>query len=692
MADPLSIAGSVVGITAAGVQASIKLYAIAEKVVTASQRVRSIADDISSTCAILNQVRELIIPQPDAQGTLKSVFKSNALGDISHALRRCRSVFTEIEALLSNAFEQVRDRSTPHSKIELSKFEKAKWPFLQPQFDDLRDDLRGAKGDLVLMIAVASLALAQRNGRHRPVHDRERLDLGSAIVQLQRARTIKQQDRNTAERSQDQKRSLRKLFGMRKNDDTDEHMMLERNRGMDSTRVSASGSLNPTTASPRGLLQDAGSSTLIKDWAHGVTPTDVRVSPEDTSKPSIAEGETILATLGSRLRPLKLKRRNVPVASHSPGKPASSEPDALDHSSLPVTTASPPLFVSTAVVEPPQEQPEATVPTNVLPSIASGSNETRHYQGWVTNYREGLSTGHGDSLSLDRLELPDPSLETLVETYFEEGHDLHIALSELTEQQRKLIHHSCLELPNAEVAYVNVQHKFTVHSVFGVLKIDTLKWVVVSRSRLRLKDVHRYSDQWIDVSEVLGNPNIACAENPVLSGDLFASILRRQKVSGHPVMSSAHGLQPKDRLSQTNMPSPADASDSMNPDEQMSSSNQVASKQGGGFHPSIPVSSPAERPWGKPRGSMRDTGYGGNLKVPTTIPGPFTGSTTTAMPPLTVPQHHTPGTGSFFKFRRNRNNAQPPDVELALHAENEEDNGDEEDEIVNELLARWTTS
>ncbi|KAF5845786.1 hypothetical protein GGP41_009658 [Bipolaris sorokiniana] len=86
MADPLSIAGSVVGITTAGVQASVKLYALAEKVATASQMITNIADDISSTCAIFNQVRELIIPQPDAQGVLKSVFNSIALKDISDAL------------------------------------------------------------------------------------------------------------------------------------------------------------------------------------------------------------------------------------------------------------------------------------------------------------------------------------------------------------------------------------------------------------------------------------------------------------------------------------------------------------------------------------------------------------------------------------------------------------------------------
>ncbi|EUC43555.1 hypothetical protein COCMIDRAFT_27953 [Bipolaris oryzae ATCC 44560] len=66
-------------------------------------------------------------------------------------------------------------------------FEKAKWPFLQPQFNDLRSNLRDAKGNLVLMIAVATFALAQRDGRQRPIHETETLELGSTIVQLEQA-------------------------------------------------------------------------------------------------------------------------------------------------------------------------------------------------------------------------------------------------------------------------------------------------------------------------------------------------------------------------------------------------------------------------------------------------------------------------------------------------------------------------
>ncbi|KAI4701747.1 hypothetical protein J4E89_010591 [Alternaria sp. Ai002NY15] len=80
------------------------------------------------------------------------------------------------------------------------------------------------------------------------------------------------------------------------------------------------------------------------------------------------------------------------------------------------------------------------------------------------------------------MKLPDRSLEKLVKTYTKEGHDPHIAFEELTEQQQMVIYHSFSD--DAELVYVNVKQNITVSSVFGVLNIDTLKWVLESRSPL----------------------------------------------------------------------------------------------------------------------------------------------------------------------------------------------------------------
>lgn len=130
----------------------------------------------------------MIIPQPDENGILRLVFTQPGLVTISHALQSCRTIFAEIAKLLSSAFQQVEGPSTQRSRIKLSTRECAKWPFLQPQFDELWSDLRDSKGNLLLLVALASLRHVIRDGQQRPVHGRERLGLGSTIVQLQRAR------------------------------------------------------------------------------------------------------------------------------------------------------------------------------------------------------------------------------------------------------------------------------------------------------------------------------------------------------------------------------------------------------------------------------------------------------------------------------------------------------------------------
>jgi hypothetical protein len=53
MAEPLSVAASLVGLVSAGWKVSISLFGLAETVATASDKIEGIANDISSTCGIL---------------------------------------------------------------------------------------------------------------------------------------------------------------------------------------------------------------------------------------------------------------------------------------------------------------------------------------------------------------------------------------------------------------------------------------------------------------------------------------------------------------------------------------------------------------------------------------------------------------------------------------------------------------
>ena len=72
--------------------------------------------------------------------------------------------------------------------IKLSKAEKAKWPFLQPGFDGLRADMREAKGTLMWMLHVTSLALSKRMAdlnQSASTSVLEKRDVMRAIVALQ---------------------------------------------------------------------------------------------------------------------------------------------------------------------------------------------------------------------------------------------------------------------------------------------------------------------------------------------------------------------------------------------------------------------------------------------------------------------------------------------------------------------------
>ncbi|KAI4673424.1 uncharacterized protein J4E84_011103 [Alternaria hordeiaustralica] len=479
MADPLSIAGSVVGITAAGVQASVKLYALAEKVATASQRVTSIADDISSTCAILNQVRELIIPQPDAQGTLKSVFNTVALNDISHALRRCRSSFTEIETLLRRAFEQVGKRPALRSNIKLSRFEQAKWPFLQPQFDELRNDLRDAKGNLVLMIAVASLALAQRDGRQRPIHETERLDLGSTIVQLQRASTVKTQPQYFSKIPRTELKDSQRLFTSG----------VDAEKGMSSKQTPMFEMATLAKALPPGPPALETFTSASNDRAKGNPVPSTRMAIANMPQaydeaqvqaafintmphPSLELSEPVRIASRSSPGGILSSRKAMahglssPRESHLPDQPIPAEP-----------MSSIPSFESTVAAQRHEMQSEATTAAGGDNVIAADNDDVIcFYSGFATTYLQGLTTGHGDSLLLDEMELPHASLEKLVKTYTDEGNDPHIAMSELTREQQAMIKETTPERI-WKIAYVRLQRNISVSSVFGTLNVETLKWI-----------------------------------------------------------------------------------------------------------------------------------------------------------------------------------------------------------------------
>ena len=151
--DGLSVAASVVGVASAGVQISIKVATLAGQISTASERVSAISNDVSLTAGILQQLGELI-RQKNAEDT-PSIFSKGGLETTKNSAETCHKVFQELEKETAKASEFLRGRKQKiGEKVKLSKIEKIKWPFLQPGLEILRNDLREAKGTLMLMLHV----------------------------------------------------------------------------------------------------------------------------------------------------------------------------------------------------------------------------------------------------------------------------------------------------------------------------------------------------------------------------------------------------------------------------------------------------------------------------------------------------------------------------------------------------------
>ena len=159
--DGLSIAASIVGVAGAGIQISIRLVTLATQISTASERISSIGNDISLTAGVLHQLEDLMTQKTPEDGI--SIFSKGGLETTKTSAAMCDRIFHEVDKEAKKASEQLRScKKFEAGKFKLSKVEQAKWPFLQPSLDILRADLREAKGTLMLMLQVTSLALSKK--------------------------------------------------------------------------------------------------------------------------------------------------------------------------------------------------------------------------------------------------------------------------------------------------------------------------------------------------------------------------------------------------------------------------------------------------------------------------------------------------------------------------------------------------
>ena len=163
--DGISVAASVLAIATAGIQVSIKLVSLSNQVATARNRITSIGNDVSLTANILQQLAELMTKGDGDGGEKMNVFSVEGLRTAQAAADACHGTFEELAEVLKKSCRQLQERNDNAAigkRVKLSKFEKLKWPFLQPSVDALCAALTTARGTLMLLLQVTTLAYTKK--------------------------------------------------------------------------------------------------------------------------------------------------------------------------------------------------------------------------------------------------------------------------------------------------------------------------------------------------------------------------------------------------------------------------------------------------------------------------------------------------------------------------------------------------
>lgn len=187
--EAIGATASILGIAGAGIQISLKLIAFADQVGTAPKRIQDVGTDVSVTAGTLRELGELMekkLPNRKSAG----LFHPDQVQNIKSSSARCNDIFDELKDILAKASRQLRDvyKSTAKDqnvspRIKLSRYERTKWPFLQPSMESLLSKLRDAKSTLTLILQVVHLRHAHTTAS---LNREEQKDLIRMIAAMKR--------------------------------------------------------------------------------------------------------------------------------------------------------------------------------------------------------------------------------------------------------------------------------------------------------------------------------------------------------------------------------------------------------------------------------------------------------------------------------------------------------------------------
>lgn len=146
MAEPLSIAASIVGIGLAGVKLASSIYEVVDTLGSAKKDVESLAFDLGCFAAVVNELADII----KAPEKIHSANLTTALRDV---IAQCRNIFRDLNGMLVWVKSNSRAR----------RFRaKCLWVFRKTAVDRQRANIDSLKMTLTLMLQTLKAARRRR--------------------------------------------------------------------------------------------------------------------------------------------------------------------------------------------------------------------------------------------------------------------------------------------------------------------------------------------------------------------------------------------------------------------------------------------------------------------------------------------------------------------------------------------------
>ena len=155
------MAASLCDISDASFEVSVKVFVIADQVCIARLAALDVAKEASD---LSTSMRDLAVElRGDASGANDPIVNLQCLHDIMASADSCQSLVQGLQYDLQKVGQILRKKGIDAPKnVRLSRAERPRWPFSQPQIHGMIDDLKVENGKLFLILLVIRLARSRQ--------------------------------------------------------------------------------------------------------------------------------------------------------------------------------------------------------------------------------------------------------------------------------------------------------------------------------------------------------------------------------------------------------------------------------------------------------------------------------------------------------------------------------------------------